>query len=77
MVLQYFREALETERARSSRLEKQYSDQLDELRLEGAAAAERGAGKDATTLLAAEKLKVIELEKTVDNLKAVRIRTQL
>ena len=65
----FIRDALETER---TRLEKQFSEQLEELRMEGTEAALRGAGHDLTTLLAAEKLKVIELEKTMDNLKVVR-----
>ena len=68
---------METERARSSSLEKQFSEQLEELRMEGTEAALRGAGQDLTTLLAAERLKVIELEKTMDNLKAVRKSTVL
>ena len=66
------RDALETERARSCGLEKQFSEQLEELRMEGTEVALRGAGHDLTTLLAAERLKVIELEKTMDNLGAVR-----
>ena len=62
---------METERARSSSLEKRFSEHLEELRMEGSESASRGAGHDLPTLLAAERLKVIELEKTVDNLKNV------
>ncbi len=44
---------------------------LEALQLDGAAAALRGAAADPAALLAAEKLRVLELEKTVENLTRV------